>query len=422
MRLSVAASGAVTGLALAGLLVPAVPAQADVDAACLGSQTDTPRTDTENTSVPLEALGAEQAQELFGDRAPGSGVTVAVLDSGVVDSPLLTVRSHQSFGTATKGLVSGHGSVVAGLVAGHARANGKPVGVAPGASIIDVRVYDTDLPQDGAQPPQTKVSTSALVDGLEWVAGHARAEGIKVANISLATAHTPELERAVEKAWDAGVVVVAAAGNRPGEGQLNYETLGTFRTGEDAHDLVAPARYEHVVAVTATPDGDPEHPAPTTYVVQNSATDVAAPTYGGVSIDLNGSTCVVQEVATSWATAEVSGVLALLWSRYPTEKPAQIVARLLDTADGSALDPTPLRGAGVVQPVEALTRPLHPDRAGDLPRARPEEGRTPRATSPEPEADVLAATREHAVWWGLLGGGALLLALLLRPVTARRRT
>jgi membrane-anchored mycosin MYCP len=40
---------------------------------------------------------------------------------------------------------------------------------------------------------------------------------------------------------------------------------------------------------------------------------------------------------------------------------------------------------------------------------------------PKEPKDVLASTRKNAVWWGLVGGGVLLLALVLRPVLARRR-
>jgi membrane-anchored mycosin MYCP len=115
----------------------------------------------------------------------------------------------------------------------------------------------------------------------------------------------------------------------------------------------------------------------------------------------------------------VSGVLALIRSRYPHDGAAEAVARLVDTASGSPTAPTSLEGAGVVQPVEALTRPLP---AGGDPTGIPGGGRAvARATAPEPQADVLAATRDHAVWWGLLGGGALLLAVLARPALARRR-
>ena len=43
------------------------------------------------------------------------------------------------------------------------------------------------------------------------------------------------------------------------------------------------------------------------------------------------------------------------------------------------------------------------------------------ATAPEPAPDLLATTRDNAIWWGLIGGGLLVVALLLRPMLARRR-
>jgi len=140
-----------------------------------------------------------------------------------------------------------------------------------------------------------------------------------------------------------------------------------------------------------------------------------------VSYGLNGHTCLVQETSTSAAAAEVAGVLALLRRAFPEETPAQIVARLVNTADGTTDDPTPLTGAGVVQPYEALTRPLAPDEAGGVERTVVHDDSSTRATAPEPEDDLLASTRENAVWWGLIGGGVLVVALMLRPVLARRR-
>lgn len=414
-------AGVAAAAVCAGLVAAPAPALADDPVDCMTITADsTPVVSTDRSSAPLSAMGVPAAQELFTDRAPGAGVAVAVIDSGVVDSPLLSVRARTSFGTTAKALAFSHGSVVAGLVAGHARGDGKPIGVAPGASIVDVRVYDNDPPDQSAVPAQVAVRSENVAAGLEWVAQRADDLGIGVANISLAVPASRALEKAVADAWAADVVVVAASGNRPAEGQLNFDRFGEAHQGEDARDVVFPAGYDHVVAVNATQVGSGDVDL-SDYVLQNSATDIAAPTAMAVSVAANGSTCVVPGIATSWATAEVSGVLALLRSKYDDESAAQVVARLLDTADGSAEAPTPLRGAGVVQPVEALTRPLHPDRDGDLPRARPEEGRTARATPPEPAADVLAATREDAVWWGLLGGGALMLALLLRPVLSRRR-
>jgi membrane-anchored mycosin MYCP len=159
----------------------------------------------------------------------------------------------------------------------------------------------------------------------------------------------------------------------------------------------------------------------TDFLLQSSATDVAVPTIGGVSYALTGETCLVgPEPATSWAAAEVSGVLALLMSAYD-EPPARTVARLYRTATGAGDVTTRLTGHGVAQPVEALQRPLTFERGG-IPETSETDSTVPRARAPRPEADVLEDTRRDALWWGLAGGGALAIALLLRPLLARRRT
>ena len=77
--------------------------------------------------------------------------------------------------------------------------------------------------------------------------------------------------------------------------------------GEDAVEDVFPAGYlDQVVAVNATADGylvDGEPGEVRDWVLQSSATDVAAPTYRAVTLSANGSTCVLNQVATSWAAA-----------------------------------------------------------------------------------------------------------------------
>lgn len=405
------------GCAATAVLVPGGPARAATDVDCSQVQADDPVVHTSRPSAPLELMGVPAAQDLLRGlgRAPGAGVNVAVLDSGVAATDLVPVVERVPAGS-DRDLAYYHGTAVAGIIAGQAREPGGPTGVAPGAGIVDVRVYDTsetDPTEGGARPDADR-----LAAGLEWVAEHAGPGHIKVANVSLAVQGSPRLAAAVRAAWDAGVVVVASAGNRPqAQGELNYPQLATFHPGEDAARLVHPAGYPHVVAVNATAAGAGSVTLEDS-VLHNSRTVVAAPTYRAVSVALNGSTCLLPQVATSWAAAEVSGVLALIRSRYPHDTPAEAVARLVETASGSPTAPTSLEGAGVVQPVEALTRPL--PRSGGA-TTTSAAGPVPRATAPEPEADVLAATRDHAVWWGLLGGGALLLAVLARPALARRR-
>ena len=114
-------------------------------------------------------------------------------------------------------------------------------------------------------------------------------------------------------------------------------------------------------------------------------------------------------------------MLALLFSHFPDDTPAMAVNRLLLTADGRPDIPNRLSGAGDVQPYDALTRPLAMDADGVAQQTAPEPD-TQVYAAPEPEPDVLADTRRDAVWWGLLGGGALLLALVLRPVLSGRRS
>lgn len=417
------------GLALGAASLLGLPAVAsagttadEVDCSVYAADDAAASTDAEH--VPFALLGVDRAHALFAraGKEPGEGVRVAVLDSGVTrESGLLDVVDGPRFSLSDE-LVDHHGSTVAGLIAGDARPQGGPVGIAPGAEVVDVRVYDRGEPQDG----EVGVETAGVVDGLRWVAGNARRLGIGVVNVSVALPHSRSLQDAVAAVVAEDVVVVAASGNRPqSETDPLFTTFGGGpQRGEDAARSVFPAGYPGVVAVNATAAGyldDSGNPVDATgSVLLSSATDVAAPTYGAVSLAVNGSTCSLLQVATSWSAAEVSGVVALLRSWYDDENAAQVVARLTETADGTTGDPTRLTGAGVVQPFEALTRPLSPDRRGRVDRATTEASDIPRATAPDPRTDPLDPARQQAVWWGLLGGSLLVLALLLRPLLTRR--
>ena len=376
---------------------------------------------TRRPSQPLESMGVEDAQALLARRGQvaGQGVVVAVIDSGVAVTPDIPVVARRP--------VAGvfppenyHGTAVAGLIAGQPRAN-LPVGVAPGAQILDVQIYDD--PNADEDTGGIPVRPENVVAGLDQVIAALPELNIKVVNISLAITHTPAVRQRINRLWKAGVIVVAPTGNRPDEGGDENDALGpefdSYQPGEDAAKAVHPASYPNVVAVNASMTGlDPDTSA-TAYVLQNSNTKVAAPTAGAVSYSVTGGTCLLPDPATSFAAAEVSGVLAMLQSVYD-ERPAQAVRRLLTTASGRPDIPNSLVGAGEVSAYAALTRPLTMDEEGGMdPTAA--QGEPQRLAAPEDEPDLLAATRRNAVWWGLLCGGVLLLALVLRPVLARRR-
>lgn len=417
-------------LVAGAVVVPAAPAHAEA-ADCL--QVDPEAADlarTRDPSLPLEALGIPDLHERFERerRAPGAGVRVAVVDSGVAPRATgIRVVARETFSQGRE-VVDQHGTAVAGLVAGAPREGGLPVGVAPGADVVDVKVYDSRSPDDGTEDG---VETANVVAGLAWVASRAEDLDIGVVNISLGLDADDRLERVVADLVAADVVVVAASGNRPTDpADPLYDDFGpqegrdgervTRLPGEDARGRVHPAAYPGVLAVSSTADGSGQ-PDATDLVLQNSDVDVAAPSFGAISYGVDGGTCAVPEYATSWSTALVSGVVAVLRSAYPRQNAEQITARVVTTASGTPGVRNVLTGAGVVQPTEALTRPLQPDERGRVERNRPVDGGTVRATAPPQEADLLADLRARAVWWGLLGGGALLLALVLRPVLARRR-
>ena len=311
------------------------------------------------------------------------------------------------------------------MIAGAPRPHkdGGPVGIAPAAKIFDVQVYDEADASTDPDSPQSPMTPENLRRGLQTVIDAAPSLGIRIVNMSLAIPQDDQVQAQIAQLWSMGVVVVAPTGNRselpPGLTPEQQEQLGTHRPGEDAAPFVHPADYRDVLAVNATPDGS-SNLDPVAWVLENSQTDVAAPTAGAVSYSLQGGSCVLAEPATSYAAAEVSGVLALLQSAYD-EPVAASVRRLLTTADGRPDIPNTLVGAGQVQAMSALTRPMDiADDGTDLSAGTVEH--QPQVLSvPEKPDDVLRSTREDAVWWGLVGGGTLLLALLLRPVLARRR-
>ncbi|WP_104108229.1 S8 family serine peptidase [Nocardioides sp. 616] len=350
-------------------------------------------------SAPAVRMHVAQAHRI----TRGAGVTVAVVDSGVGAGLGMDVvqESVPGFGGP---LLSGHGSIVAGLIAGEH-------GVAPDARILSMRVLDKNDPdvEEGERP----VTSTSLAAGLNRLADlHGRIP-FRVVNISLTMPlPDPVLKAAIKRLQKRDVVVVAAAGNAPAEESSAYP--GTL----DSDAEVYPADYPGVLGVSAVGPGGDTDLRP--YVRPNKQTDVAAPTLGALSINLNGQKCQVsEEIATSYAAAQVSGVVALLRARFPRETAKQVVARLVRTAEGSDLRPNPWTGAGVVQAADALTHQLAPRRNGRLSRSEAE----PRSDATAPPApvreDVHGPSRHMLLWFALVLGAVVALAFVTRPLLRR---
>ena len=444
LRVGVAAGFGISALTLALPVTVATPAYAAGDSCDAVTAPDTVPVDRPDPSEPVADLRIDEAHDLVraAGHGPGAGVVVAVVDGGIAPGVLPRVVAGPRISTGGSP-PEWFGTAVAGLVAGSPDGD-RTVGIAPEATLVDVRVYDSLTPDDG----EDGISPDAVAAGLQALAERQTQLRTDIVVVPRAVSRSDALDAAVDALARNDVVVVAASGDRPDEesdplyaqygpgagagadtGSTGGSTAsgepdatGGSGAGEDAARDAWPAGYDLptvVAAATTVPDGTD----PTSVVLQSSAIDVAAPTSGAVSYGVNGAPCQVPGPSTGWAAAEVAGVLALLQSAYPEDTGAQSVARLYESATGGreVTANNVLTGHGIIQPVEALQRPLRPDESGDVTRSRVRDRDNVPADVPEREADVLAGTRTHALWWGLLGGGALLVALVLRPVLARRR-
>ncbi len=410
-------------VAMSTLPVVGSPAHAaDVPDCTAGSATDVPQL-SHRPSAPLDLLDIADAQRLAAASGglPGSGVTVAVVDSGIAPHGQVTLAAQHSVRTGPVVHTSDyHGTAVAGLIAGRPRPGGGAVGIAPGARLVDVQVYGWGEGSTG-QPAQA--TRTDLVAGLQWLAGQPHVLGVDVAVVPVAVEPDASLAAAVARLQHRGVLVVAPSGNRPDPAAGGpLAAYATDRPGQDGFADIGPADEPGVLVAGTTAAGRAPEANPGS--IPNHAVDVVVPTAGGISLALSGGTCVLTDPATSWAAAEVGGIAALLVQRYPADSPQQIAARLTATASGTTGEagksPTSRYfGAGVVQPVDALTRPLTSDghAFGDL-RAQPEQ--TPPVRPPVSTSDTLHDTRRLAIWVGLVGGAVIVAASILRPVVTRR--
>ncbi len=170
---------------------------------------DTPENSSPGSDYISAAKGIN-ADRLWEMGIDGKGVTVAVLDSGIdKNHPDLVgkVIGETNFVTdeATADDLLGHGTMVAGIVAGSgAASNGKYKGIAPGANLLNVKVINKE--GDG--------KVSDIIAGIEW----ALYNGADVLSLSLGGVNlgetNPPITMAADNAADAGAVVCVAAGNR----------------------------------------------------------------------------------------------------------------------------------------------------------------------------------------------------------------
>ena len=296
-------------VALFGVAVPSGPAAADT---------------IRDQQWQLSFLHAPAAWKY----ATGRGVTVAVIDSGVdathpdlVGQVLPGIDFVDSSGDGRTDAV-GHGTAVAAFIAGRKDSNGV-IGLAYRAKILPIRVLD---------PRNEYDSAATIAKAVRWAVGH----GADVVNLSLGSADTATvLTDAVAYAFSKDVVVVACDGN-----------LSNDRGAKVWH----PAREPGVVAVS----GLLRTGAFWTGSLQGPETVLAAPATELTAAGLDHGYWKVQ--GTSFGAPMVSATAALIRSRYPELSAANVVNRLISTADDAGPAGRDNQyGYGVVDPMRALT-------------------------------------------------------------------
>lgn len=309
----------------------------------------------------------------------GSGVTIAVIDSGIdnnrefANSLLLgsRIKAAVSFVDGDKSTDDkcGHGTHVAGIAAGNGiYSRGIAFyrhfyGIAQRADLVNVRVLDA----------QGAGNVSSVIAGIQWVVNNKARYNIRVMNISLGhpvgeSYTTDPLCQAVEAAWKAGIVVVCAAGNNGRWSDVQSTAANNEGWGTAYGSIQCPGNDPYVITVGATKsiDGNRTHDQIATYSSRGPSRldlvlkpDIVAPGNQIVSVDAENSLLsslfgttnslklsdytilplglslgsYFRLSGTSMASPVVAGAAALMLDANPNLSPDTIKARMMITAD-----------------------------------------------------------------------------------------
>ena len=275
----------------------------------------------------------------------GSGVTVAIVDSGIAAHTALDTRviAHVNL-VSTEPTVSGdpfgHGTHLAGIIGGNRTAatyvtNAYAGGSAPAVKFVDVRV----LASNGSG------LTSDVIAGIDWVTANRRTYNIRVVNLSLGHVVTEPsaidpLCQAVQRAVNAGITVVVSAGNygltstgkpvlggitSPGNSPVALtvgatDTHGTIDVSDDTvapYSSKGPTRYDLAVK--------PDVVAPGTRITSLEAqSSYLSRTYPQWHVAGSAKNAYMRLSGTSMSTAVVTGGVALLLNAEPSLTPEQV--------------------------------------------------------------------------------------------------
>ncbi len=298
--------GIIATLLLLGLLIPdfGYP-QASVFSKPMNSVSA--ETISDMTEWNIKYMNAEKSYE---ESRNLKKIKVAVLDSGLdydEDIPFVERKDflneeelHPLYQDYT-----GHGTSVAGLICAK-KSDDRITGLAANVELYVGRILDAE----------NKALVERVIEGIEW----AMEKKVNIIHMSYGTQeYSEELEEVISEAYHQGILLVAAAGNS-----------GT--AAEDESTVEYPAAWDSVISVGATNSDNKK----TDISSSGSELDVVAP--GDQILSSGAFGGVVVEEGTSVSAAQVTGLAAVLWGRYPDKSNEFIKGLLVGSANAEAVD------------------------------------------------------------------------------------
>ena len=367
------APGQATGLRMRYSLISGAAAQLTGRQIVTLARQSTVAAITSDAPVVLSGLSSKQrwpyvsgVQKFWAGGVSADTPTIAIVDSGIQSSRadfsgrVVAEVNMTSLTPNSPGDGRGHGTFIAGIAAGGADGY---AGAAPASPIVSIDVMDD----------HGMAMTRDVIRAADWIYANKDAYKIRVANFSLHSAYANSfmfdpLDKAVEKLWFSGVVVVAAAGNFGVDGQPSGMP---FAPGNDPfiitvgaddidgsvstmNDLAAPwSAYGYTLDGFAKPD----IAAPGRFIVGpvpvssslalERPTSVVAPGYmqlSGTSFAapiVAGAAAQILSAHPNWTPDQVKGALMLSATRVPSAAPLSVGVGVVDVAKAVALTSAP---------------------------------------------------------------------------------
>jgi type VII secretion-associated serine protease mycosin len=355
----------------------------------------------------------------------GQGITVAVVDTGVdpsasgLSGKVLPGKNFAPEKGSAQVPLGTHGTSMASLIASSGATGGAPIGVAPQARILPLRVDDTEV---GSEADKEPIFRAEVANAIRFAAD----SQAKIINVSIALDQSgPDLKSAVAYAEMKGKLLIAGVGNR----------------GDTSNAVLYPAALPGVVGVAAFD----EKGNSAKFSERGPQVALAA---AGVNMyhACSGGSGFCKSWGTSDATAITSGSAALVWAKHPDWTANQVLRVLLNTAghpaSGAKRDDGV--GYGAVRPRVALETPGDPGPADVNPliaaaataspspsqgaKSTPTAKATPSkegagAPAPQSGAEATSSSKSSGkgLWIGVGAGVAALVVVVGAVVFFRRR-